>query len=92
MTYSYQYARRHGYATILSNPFKYRYVKDVEGKFRRDTAGELNIDTWLDWDYKIWRSERSVYTVPTINIEPVRRRRRIPRTPPPGTVIPIWQR
>lgn len=90
MTYSYQYARRHGYTTNLSNPFKYRYILDKEGKFKRDTKDD--IDPWLECGYKIWRSERAVYTVHVDPIvEPVPRRR-IRRTTPPGTVIPIWQR
>lgn len=89
MTYSYQYARRHGFVTTLSNPFKYRYILDKEGKFRRDTTNDPDIDFWLNRGYKMWRSEIMHYTFP--NIEPVPRRR-IPRTPTPGTVIPVWQR
>lgn len=36
MTYSYQYARRHGYKSTLYNPFEFRYILEKNGTFRAD--------------------------------------------------------
>lgn len=48
MTYSYQYARRHGYVSNVSNPFKYRYKLTPKGSFVIETK-ECRLDGARYW-------------------------------------------
>lgn len=42
MTYSYQYAKRHGYRSTLHNPYKFRYKVEKNGTFSADVPSLLD--------------------------------------------------
>lgn len=47
MTYSYQYAKRHGYRSVLYNPYRFRYRLENNGTFSAEVPSRLGgIRSW----------------------------------------------